>query len=322
MDPSRSADGETGPVFVVGVGRSGTSLIQSMLHAHPEIAVLPETHFFRKYLARPLNRWRHELAGAEAFRRTLLDDDEYQRVEIPAHETLIPFLNGGRALDLCEVYTRLLRLYRVREETTVVGEKDPRLIDYLPKVKRAFPDARIVHIVRDPRDVLLSRRNAEWSSGRPDWIHALTYHAQITRGRTDGRRTFGEGYMEIRYEDLVMRPEETLRAVAEHVGVGYTDAMLAFQESAEALVGEKERDWKAETTGPLLQDNTEKWRGRLSPWQIRLTERACAPAFDWFGYETAGEDIGLSRAWEYLLRIVPITGKGFEYAYSIARHFR
>jgi hypothetical protein len=128
--------------------------------------------------------------------------------------------------------------------------------------------------------------------------------------------------MEIRYEDLVTRPEETLQVVAEHVGVGYTDDMLAFQESAEALVGEKERDWKEETTGPLLQNNTEKWRGRLSPWQIRLTERVCAPAFDWFGYETAEEDIGPSRAWEYLLRTAPFTGKGFEYAYSIARHFR
>jgi hypothetical protein len=128
--------------------------------------------------------------------------------------------------------------------------------------------------------------------------------------------------MEVRYEDLVTRPEETLRAVAEHVGVGYTDAMLAFQEPAEALVGEKERDWKEETTGPLLQDNTEKWRGRLSPWQIRLTEQVCAPAFDWFGYETAGEDVDLSWEWEHLLRIAPLTGTGFEYAYSVARYFR
>ncbi len=322
MGTSRSTDRESCPVFIVGVGRSGTSLLQSMLHAHPEIAVLPETHFFRKYVARPLDRWRHEQAGAEAFHRTLLDDDEYQRAEIPADETLSPFLNDKRTLDLCAVYARLLWMYRSQKEATVVGEKDPRLIDYLPKLKRAFPEARIVHIVRDPRDVLLSRRNAEWSSGRPDWMHVCTYRAQIAHGRTEGSCTFGGRYMEVRYEDVVTEPEETLKAVAGHIGVSYTDAMLAFQESAEALVGEKEQDWKEETTGPLLQNNTGKWRGRLSPWQIRLTERVCAPAFDWFGYEAAGRAVRLSQARKHLLDAASFMGKGFEYAYSIARRFR
>jgi hypothetical protein len=309
-------------VFIIGVGRSGTSLLQSMLHAHPDVAFLPETHFFRHYLARPYSRWNHERAGAKSFRSTLASDDEYQRAGIPAEELLAPFLNGTRAFNLAATYTRLLQLYRDREEVSVIGEKDPRLIDYLPQVWHVFPEARILHIIRDPRDVLLSRMKAEWSAGRPDWLHALTYRAQIRRGRKQGRRSFGTQYMEIRYEDLLAEPEQSLRKVADHVGVPYSEAMLAFQRSAEELVHESERAWKEETTGPLLRDNTGKWRKGLSDWQVRLTERVCSKAFEWFDYERAEPPVELSRAQRTALRLAPVVGTGFEYLYALACRFR
>lgn len=309
-------------IFIVGVGRSGTSLLQSMLHAHPEVSFLPETHFFRRYVARPNNRWQHEQAGVETFRSTLADDEEYQRAGISAEVLLAPYLNGTLAFDLAETYARLLRLHRDRENVPIVGEKDPRLIDYLPEMQQAFPEARIVHIVRDPRDVLLSRMKADWSAGRPVWVHVLTYHAQIIRGRKQGRRSFGSQYMELRYEDLLAEPERMLRKVAEHVGVTYSDAMLAFQRSAEELVHESERSWKVETTGPLLRDNTGKWRKGLSAWQIRLTERVCSRAFQWFEYERAQPAMEMSRAQRTALRLTPIIGKGFEYLYALACRFR
>jgi len=310
------------PVFVVGVGRSGTSLLQSMLHAHPEIAFLPETHFFRRYVARFYNRWTHEREGVRAFLNTLANDEEYQRAGIPEDELLAPFLNGTRAFKLRAVYTRLLRLYRDQEDVSVIGEKDPRLIDYLPQARQMFPEAQILHIVRDPRDVLLSRLDADWSSGRPDWLHLLTYRAQFVRGRLQGTRSFGARYLELRYEDLLTEPKQVLRNVAEHVGVAYSDAMIAFQRSAEELVHESERSWKKETTGPLLRDNTGKWCKGLSDWQVRLTEQVCNKAFEWFDYERAESSMNLSRAERIALRLTPIVGAGFEYLYALACRFR
>lgn len=317
-----SASLHPSPIFIVGVGRSGTSLLQSMLHAHPDIAFLPETHFFRHYVARLYCRWKHEGEGVETFRSTLTSDEEYQRADIPEGELLAPFLSGARAFNLRAVYTRLLRLYRDQRGVSVIGEKDPRLIDYLPQVRQLFPEAHILHIVRDPRDVLLSRMNAEWSSDRPDWLHVLTYRAQLTRGRKQGRHSFRQQYMEVRYEDLLAEPERVLRNVTEHVGVPYSDAMLAFQRSAEELVHESERSWKEETTGPLLRDNTGKWRKGLSDWQVRLTEQVCNKAFEWFDYERAGFSMNMSRGQRIALRLAPIVGTGFEYLYALVCRFR
>jgi hypothetical protein len=310
------------PVFIVGVGRSGTSLLQSMLHAHQDIAFLPETHFFRHYIARPYSRWKHERNGAETFQSTLVSDEEYQRANIPAEELLAPFLNNACSFSLTAVYTRLLRLYRDREEVSVIGEKDPRLIDYLPQLRHAFPGARILHIVRDPRDVLLSRRKAEWSAGRPDWLHVMTCSAQMHQGRKQGHRSFGSRYMEVRYEDLLTEPERILSQVAKHVGVEYSNAMLTFQHSAEELVHESERGWKEETTGPLLRDNTGKWRDGLTSWQICLTERVRRKTFEWFKYEQATSSMDLSHIQRAALQLVSVLGKGFRYLYAVACRFR
>lgn len=310
-------------IFIVGVGRSGTSLLQSMLHAHPEIAFLPETHFFRRYVARPLHRRRHEQAGAAAFRSTLTNDEEYHRAGISPSEILKPFLEGGRDLDVVEAYARLLERYRVQKGATVVGAKDPRLIDYLDVLHRAFPEASVLHIVRDPRDVLLSRMKADWSAGRPDWLHALTYRAQIRRGRQQGRKCFRERYMEVQYEKLLTDPEQALHAVAEHIGIPYSDAMLAFGSAAQELVDERERAWKKETMGPLLTANKEKWRDGLSRQQVRMVEAVCERAFRWFDYERAGlSPDGASYAQRAMLWVAPFIGGGFEMLYAAVSRFR
>jgi hypothetical protein len=293
-----------------------------MLHAHSDVAFLPETHFFRNYLARPYSRWKYERGGPEVLRRALIEDEEYQRAEIPVDDLVFPFLKGDRPYDLNAVYTRLLRLYREREHVHVVGEKDPRLIDYLPQLKQAFPEAQILHIVRDPRDVLLSRLNADWSAGRPDWLHVLTSGAQLVRGHEQGRRCYGRQYMELCYEDLISNPERMLRKVTEHLDVTYSDQMLDFQRSAEELVDESERGWKEETTGPLLRDNTGKWRKGLSEWQVRLTERMCTKTFEWFDYEKKEPTGELDETQRAALRLTPVIGIGFRYLYALLCHFR
>ena len=310
-------------IFVVGVGRFGTSLLQSMLHAHPNIAFLPESHFFCRYVARPPVRWRLEREGVEVFRRVLARDKEFNRVGIPVDELLVPFFNDGRSLDLAEVYKRLLRLFCQPKQMSVIGDKDPRLVDYLDKVHHVFPEARILHMIRDPRDVLLSRRKADWSSGRPDLLHLLTYRAQLQRGRMRGGQLSRDLYMEVQYEDLLSAPVPTLQATAEHIGIDYDDAMLSsFGDSARELVDESEIAWKRETMGPLLKNNSGKWRRELSPWQVHLAEKICVSAFDELGYERANGSIQLSQARHVALRFLPLLGIAFEYLYAAACRYR
>ncbi len=282
-------------ILVCGVGRSGTSLIQSMLNAHPKISFPPETHFFRRYLP---NRSRADALarrGPLRFRKLIEKDQYYRRLGMDVGELLNPYVRGERDFSPGDVYRRMLCLYASKAGAERVGDKDPKAVDYIRALALTFPSAYIVHIVRDPRDVLASRMKAAWSSRWPWWLHVLVYAIQISRGKDDGRQLFRDRYMEVKYEDLIANPVETLTTVCKHIGIEFDMGMLAFGRSAGQLVAEEEMQWKKETLGPLLTENKGKWHKVLSPRQIFFTEIVCSNVFDEFGYRrvrATGERVG------------------------------
>lgn len=270
-------------VFVCGVGRSGTSLLQSMLNAHPDLALPPETHVFRRYVAPTRTRRAHAAMTVAGLAGVLERDPDFARAGIAAADVLEGERDG--AIDLARVHGRLLRAWAAREGKARVGDKDPRNLDFLPELARAYPRAYAVHIVRDPRAVVQSRTKAAWSARRPWWSHALIAQEQLRRGRRAGAEHFGERYLEVRYESLVADPAEELARIAEHIDVPYDGAMLDFGASARSLVGDDEMSWKKETLGPLLPGNVDKWRGALEPAQVRFIEGVCEEAIARLGYD-------------------------------------
>ena len=194
------------PLFIIGVGRSGTSLLQSMLNAHSEITFLPETHFFRNYVAYPNVRRRMEALETDALSHVLDQDSDFLRAGIPPGE-LIAFSEADSP-DMVELYDILLQRYMENEGGNIVGDKDPRNIDHLRAMHSVYPKARVIHIIRDPRDVVLSRMKAAWSAHRPYWLHLLIYRAQLGEGRRLGKRLFGASYLEIQYEHLLRFPKK------------------------------------------------------------------------------------------------------------------
>lgn len=293
------------PILICGVGRSGTSLLQSMLHAHPSVVFPPETHFFRRYLANSPRRRSLEEQGPTAFADRLAEDADFARAGVDI-DSLIErsVLGSSKGFRLLDVFRTFLATVAEREGAERVGDKDPRNIDHLPALRSAFPRAHVVHVIRDPRDVLLSRTKAAWSASRPWWLHPMIYREQLARGRRQGVRHFAKRYIELRYEDLITDPVTVLQRVCDHVGIDYDPAMLDFGQAARGLVDEREMSWKRETLGPLLPDNTGKWKKALSPTQVRWTERLCGRALKDHGYPKAalpdqpsmGERIALGGA--------------------------
>lgn len=291
------------PVIVCGVGRSGTSLLQSMLAAHPRLCLPPETHFFRAYVAPGRVRRELEAAGAEALAARLDADSHYARAGIPPRELLAPWLPpaapaGGESaarlaaamppLRLDAAYRRLLEEYAAREhqgaQPVVVGDKDPKNIEFLPALHAAYPRARVLHIVRDPRAVLASRMDAAWSKSRPWAVHPLVQAAQWARGRRLGAALYGPRWLELRYEDLLADPEAVLRRVCAHLELDFDAAMLDFGGAARRLVDRSEESWKKDTFGPLQSGHADKWRARLRPGQAAWAEAACRRLMRTHGY--------------------------------------
>lgn len=266
-----------------------------MLNGHSQIAFTPETHFLRFYLGTAAIQQQIEHRGAAHFTQLLANDPYFLRLKIPVEELLHPYVEQEKDFNMVAVYRELLERYRQGKGKPLIGDKDPRYIDYLPIINKIYPGARIIHIFRDPRDMVLSKTKADWSSHRPYWLNALISQMQMKQGRIMARRLFGSHYYELAYEDLITQPEATLTPLLQWLGLDYEPAMLELRQSAQELVDDSELQWKDRTFQPLMSRNKEKWRDQLSPFQIRCIEIICREWFEELGYEPAEISIGALR---------------------------
>jgi hypothetical protein len=305
------------PIFIVGVGRSGTSLLQSMLASHSELSFLPETAFIRRYIVK--NKLQKCIAklGIIAAQKLIKEDQVLSRMnfEIP-----IPSESSGNMADF-DYYASLQQYGMAESEKVRFGDKDPRLIEYLPTLHSYFPKAYVVNIVRDPRDVLSSKKNAAWSAGRSTLFYAFANRVQLRIARNLGSKLFGKRYVEIVYEDLIRDPEVQLKSLCSKLELTYEESLLDFGKQAKKLVSKAEESWKKETFGPLLSDNADKWKKELSLKEVALTELSCSDAFKIGGYNSSGaindisliSNLGVYFSYGVIIVLTPV--------YSVFRYF-
>lgn len=309
-----------GPLLVCGVGRSGTSLVQAMLDSHPAIGFCPETHFFRHYLVPRFRRWRLERQSPASLERRFADDRYLGRQSVAPDELVAMAGSRDDGTDLTRTYWNMLCRECGGGNKSVIGDKDPRSIEYLSAYWRQFPDAFVLHVVRDPRDVLVSKKQARWSKGRPPLLHIFINAVQLELGRKAGEPGREAGrYRELVYEQLLQAPEAEMRGLCQWLGLAYDPAMLDFAESARQLVTDEEMSWKKETLGPLLERNVGKWRQMLSAREVALTELVCTQAFTAGGYERSGALYEMASTQRLVVRFQALVMRALKPVYRFVR---
>ena len=221
------------PIFVVGGQRSGTTMLRLMLNSHPHIAIPFESDFIPRFYRRLAEYG--DLSSEKNVSRLL--DDIAER----------PFVKRGKLVQDKEAilaryprtYPDLIRaiyeVYAENEGKCRWGDKDPSYVTELNVLWKLFPNCRIVHIVRDGRDVAISLRELEWGSKNLFKL-ARDWKWQVTLGHKMGEMLAPEYYIEIRYEDLVLAPEQTLRRICYFIGESYFPEMLSYHETATAIM--------------------------------------------------------------------------------------
>lgn len=253
-----------GPLFLVGMPRSGTKLLRDMLNRHRCLRFSAiETEFFPFWVA----QWDQfgamdNLADFQRFYRRCLR---------------LPFFlyNAERGIEIdcrewfraCEPYTpaavfeALMRLVLSlpEDDPTIWGDKSPSYVSHVPLLMQQFPGAKIIHIVRDVRDCSLSAKNA-W--GKNMLRAAQRWQDDVSRCRDDGQR-FPSAYIETRYEDLLVDPRATLSRLCSFINVDLDEKMLVPG-------AETENKGDARGMSAVLKSNTGKYKTRMSP---RLSTR-------------------------------------------------
>jgi len=274
------------PIFVVGAPRSGTTLLQLILDSHPDIAMNGEVHFFDQVLQLRAQIPDLCAAGAvEHFFAQLPRIDAFQY--LPNLASQLGEVRARLASDARPTYERFF-LYMLEAPALAAGakrcgEKTPENIRYLPDLTRILPTAKIVHIVRDPRDVVSSLLKMPWA---PQGVvaNALKWKIDMLFMR-DFKRDGGRVH-ELRYEDLLEHPEATLHALCEFIGVSWTHQMLQFHSIAHGRI--KDEPWKRGTSRQLNESARGRWRQDLSAGQVNVVEFVVRPFLEDYGYHPAG----------------------------------
>jgi hypothetical protein len=275
------------PIFVVGCPRSGTTMLQLMLHAHPRIAIPPETRFLMPaYDARcdfgdlaleanrrALARW---IVERKKTRFTDLGLDGAQVIEeiVAGPPTL------GSALGI------VLRAYAARFGKPRWGDKRPGYFQRIPALLRMFPDAQVVQLVRDGRDCVASLKEMDWY--KQDAYHALSTWVESIEAGERAARSLGPGaYHRMYYERLINDPATELKALCEFLGEDFDPAMCEPGQVAAVAVPDR-KVWHLRTHDEVPTKRSGTWRTRLTPAEIALCESVAGDLLREHGYEMSG----------------------------------
>ena len=279
------------PIFIVGMPRSGTTLLTSMLSAHPRIAIAPETH----YLCYWMRQHKHlELSSAKDFDRfwqTLSHSQRFSYFGIDANKTRERVLAKGPPSHQ-HIFEGWLEEYASCINKPRWGEKTPLHYQHLHQLFTWFPAARVIWMLRDPRAVAASLNQVPWASAYIH-VHAQQWHESLLCFERDWQRD--SRVMLLRYEKLIQQPEKYLTDLCQFLGEIYTPDMLTTRSEAHNPLINRQ-GWAVQhlqsALKPLSNDAIDKWQRQLAKHQIEIIDSLTFPDAASYDYIANASTIG------------------------------
>ncbi len=276
--------------FIVGCGRSGSTLLRAMCDAHPALAVPPESHFIvslaprrRDAATRPfdLAGFLDRLHASERF--------ELWGLDRPA---VVAALEPTPPASYPDAVRRIFSLWAEAQGKERYGDKTPGYVLHIPRLAELFPEAVFVHLIRDGRDVASSFLELGWA----DRIEAAALHwrLRVRRGRRAGRALPAGRYHELRYEELVTDPAPRLRELCAAIELPFSPSMVDPTDRAEMVVRTTRHPVYHQRLSIPPTPGLRNWRAELSEQDVARFELLAGDTLAELGYERSG--VGASAA--------------------------
>jgi hypothetical protein len=287
-------------LFVVGCPRSGTTLLQRLLNAHPALAMTPETHWVPKFYQDQVGLAPDGRVTSELIAR-LLAHPKFPKLGIDRVQ-LEALLKRDEPLNYAHFVSAIYQRYAQTQGKPLAGDKTPGYCRHVPVLHSLWPRTRFVHLIRDGRDVCLSATNwqrklPKLMSEFPTWgedpvtTAALWWKWHVRLGRQAGKKLRAGLYCEVRYEDLVADPNEQCARLCAFLDLPFDEAMLHFHEGK---VRDKpgldaKRAWLPVTPG------LRNWRTQMPAQEIERFEAAAGDLLDELDYPRMSGDLAKER---------------------------
>ena len=255
------------PIFVAGANRSGTSLMYALLATHPNISMVQRTDMWRMFYQRY-----GDLSNQNNFERCLSTMLRYRRLTrlTPNPDRIRKEFRQGES-----TYGRLFALFHEHHAERLGkqrwGDKSLHTEYYADQVFAEFPQAKMIHVVRDPRDryaSALKRFNSGVASATGRWLSSI-------RVAKRSLRRYPDRYMVVRYETLASRPEDTLRRICDFLNEEYSPEMLTMQGAPEHLAQKGDSAFAQIQPGEISTGSIGRFRKVISNRDVAFVQ-VCA----------------------------------------------
>lgn len=273
------------PFFIISSGRSGTTLMRSMLVAGGEVAIPAETLIIHSLAIKyPLL---FHMGWADLTRVVISDFEGSHNFPLWECNLAPAYANAAKIpakeRSLARIIDEVFRTYASQKfpEATIWGDQSPIHTFHLPYIHKIFPNAKFMHLLRDGRDVISSMVKRHGDGYLSEAIYR--WKTSIKRTNTFKKRLDSSQYLEVRYEDLVQFPEKSLAVVSEFLGIDYKSEMLDYWKKP-STIENKYYDFHANLGKPVFSSSIGKWKERLSEEQQSLVLRAITPELRDLGF--------------------------------------
>ena len=280
-------------VFILGKGRSGTTLLQSLLNSHPNIVAPPESKFVVLHRAKfgGIKKWTEK--NVHEFVAALFSEFFFYHTWKIDRQKLTDFLLS--AVDVLD-YSLACKMvyYSIRgnkQDIILISDKNPFYAIFIPELRKVFPEAKYIHLVRDPRDNVLSTLKAYGGTNPTFMSWQWLIHNRIIE---EDKRNYPEQYFSLLYENMVKDIDGTMKSICVFLGIPYSEAMkdINREELKSTYAGDPAAFIKNKESmlAPINTGNIDKWKKEMSAAQIAIVERITGKfAHEKYGYEMTGQ---------------------------------
>ncbi len=271
--------------FIIGLGRSGTTLLVVLLNQNPNCIATPEIHhfihFYKKY------------KKIDCVSQELIDDYKdyvnrffnYKKNPLigPPNDSLINSLEIGQNITYTQltklIYLGLFGQKGVSDSINVIVDKNPYYTLQIQKLMEIFPDAKLLALIRDPRGYVLSNmQSRKISVFKKD----ISYHAYVwkmfMRKIIEAKQKYGANINIVKYEDIALHKEKTIKSIFDFFGLHYSENIFNFQEDIKEKIKnirQDERNYERmlkklkDLSVPINAERVYAWKTDLNGYEIK-----------------------------------------------------
>lgn len=280
------------PIFIVGSPRSGTTLLRFILCSHPRIYIPEETGFIpflktdvnRKLTIDQTEKLIHRIGSLNYLWKDIIVDIDkfYFSLTDPTLRNVLDAL-----------YNLIIKPFGAVRW----GDKTPLYVRYIPIITSIFPDAQIIHMIRDGRDCTLSAQK-KWGATHiymDNYYLLKNWDINVKAGIESGQSLQHDQYIEIRYEDLVLDQEITIQKICEFIGEDFSNEMLDHTVLAQKVGPGPNQHF--EVLKPIHGESIYRWKTKMNSFNLRMSDYILGPTLQKLGYELSNAGTFTNLEW-------------------------